>query len=69
MKEISVLLGKLSLSPSTELFNVRIRINDLVRKNHDLALQEGGNEGDVKRYRFERAHNLSQDWCFVDCKF
>ena len=48
---------------------MRSRINDLVRKNHDLAIQDYGVETDVKRYRFERAHNLSQDWCFVDCTF
>lgn len=57
------------MSPSTELFNVRIRINELVRqKNQELAVQDSS-ESDSKRYRFERTHNLTQDWCFVDCKF
>lgn len=66
-EQTAIMLGRLVISPRLELDSVRYRINEMVRKLVEAPSIES-NDGDVKRYRFDRTHNLSADWCFVDCK-
>jgi len=69
-------LGKLTINPDLELDHVRNLIIQMVhkkcesqRKNLDNFNERNIIDSEVKRYRIERAYDLSSDWCFIDCKF